>query len=76
MNDIQQEQNTDVDDDVVWTPKMADRRLSERRSGFDRRSINGRTVTVSDRSHPNDRRGKEERRKVRLTITGRAIDVK
>ena len=60
---------------VVWTPKMPDRRLNDRRSGIDRRSINGRPVTVPDLRSTEERRG-EDRRKVRLTITGRAIDVK
>lgn len=61
---------------VVWTPNMPDRRLAGRRSGIDRRAINGRSLTVPDLRSSSDRREGEDRRKVRLTITGRAIDIK
>ncbi len=61
------------DEQVVWTPDMPDRRVNDRRSGVDRRQVNGRPVNVPDMRATNDRRG-EDRRKVRLTITGRALN--
>jgi hypothetical protein len=61
------------DEQVVWTPDMPDRRVSDRRSGIDRRQVNGRTMNVPDLRSESDRRG-PDRRKVRLTITGRALN--
>ncbi|HEX4911243.1 MAG TPA: hypothetical protein VFV64_10835 [Permianibacter sp.] len=61
------------DETVTWTPTMPDRRLADRRTGIDRRAVNGRQMTVPDLRSQQDRRG-EDRRKVRLTITGRAIN--
>lgn len=61
------------DEEVVWTPNMPDRRLTDRRTGIDRRAVNGRQMVVPDLRASNDRRA-DDRRKVRLTITGRAID--
>ncbi len=63
----------DDNEEVVWTPTMPDRRLADRRSGLDRRDINGRGMNVPDVRNGSDRRG-NDRRKVRLTITGRAMD--
>lgn len=60
-------------EEVTWTPTMPDRRLADRRTGIDRRAVNGRQMTVPDLRSQQDRRG-EDRRKVRLTITGRAIN--
>jgi len=60
-------------EEVTWTPTMPDRRLADRRAGIDRRAVNGRQMTVPDLRSQQDRRG-EDRRKVRLTITGRAIN--
>lgn len=66
---------TSVDDErVIWTPNMPDRRLNDRRAGIDRRSVNGRQMTVPDMRDERERRA-ADRRRVRLTITGRAIDV-
>lgn len=65
----------DSDDEaVVWTPTMPDRRLADRRSGIDRRAVNGRQMSVPDVRTGDDRRS-DDRRRVRLTITGRALDV-
>lgn len=61
------------DEAVVWTPNMPDRRLADRRSGVDRRAVNGRQMVVPDLRSSDDRRG-VDRRRVRLTITGRAMN--
>jgi hypothetical protein len=61
------------DEAVVWTPNMPDRRLADRRSGIDRRAVNGRQMIVPDLRASEDRRA-DDRRRVRLTITGRAMD--
>ena len=62
--------------DVEWTDVAADRRFQERRSGFDRRQVQGRAITVPDMRSGSDRRkGAERRKTIRLTITGRAIDI-
>jgi hypothetical protein len=68
-------QDNDVPDDeqVQWTPDMPDRRANDRREGIDRRQVNGRQMNVPDLRESSDRRG-EERRKVRITITGRALN--
>ena len=58
----------DPKEEIVWTPAMPDRR-----SGVDRREVNGRAVTVPDVQSNSDRRA-DDRRRVRLTITGRAMD--
>ncbi|NVJ62002.1 MAG: hypothetical protein HWE27_16540 [Gammaproteobacteria bacterium] len=53
-----------------------DRRAGDRRSGIDRRQLKGRSITVPDMRSGFDRRANDERRKtVRLTITGRPIDI-
>lgn len=68
-----QDNNGPDDEQVVWTPDMPDRRVNDRRTGIDRRNVNGRQLNVPDLRAQSDRRG-EERRKVRLTITGRALN--
>lgn len=68
-----QGKNEPDDEQVVWTPDMPDRRLNDRRAGVDRRQVNGRQMNVPDLREQNERRG-EDRRKVRLTITGRALN--
>ncbi len=73
-NDRGVEGKTVDDERVIWTPNMPDRRLNDRRAGIDRRAVNGRQMTVPDMRGDNERRS-EDRRRVRLTITGRAIDV-
>lgn len=60
------------EESVVWTPNMPERRLSDRRNGVDRRNVNGRAVAVPDLRAQDDRRAND--RRVRLTITGRALD--
>ncbi|NVJ49550.1 MAG: hypothetical protein HWE13_03930 [Gammaproteobacteria bacterium] len=63
-------------DDVEWTSVAVDRRAADRRSGIDRRQFKGRSITVPDMRSGLDRRQTDERRKmVRLTITGRAMDI-
>lgn len=51
-----------------------ERRSFDRRDGSERRQHTGRSITVPD-MRKSDRRMAGERRKVRLTITGRAMDV-
>ncbi len=63
-------------DEVKWSSVAVERREDDRRSGIDRRQLKGRTITVPDMRSGIDRRSGVDRRKmVRLTITGRAIDV-
>jgi hypothetical protein len=63
-------------DEVKWSTVAVDRRSEDRRSGIDRRQLKGRAITVPDMRSGIDRRSGQDRRKtVRLTITGRAIDV-
>ena len=68
------------DDDIVqWSTEyqvqnIDERRSFERREGADRRQHAGRSITVPD-MRKSDRRMAGERRRVRLTITGRAMDV-
>lgn len=62
--------------DVVWSSRQQVRSGPERRSGEDRRQhAGGRVITVPDMRTGIDRRSDSNRRKVRLTITGRAIDI-
>ncbi len=59
-----------------WSSSPAARAVGDRRSGIDRRQVNARSITVPDMRSGKDRRsGNERRQKVRLTITGRAIDI-
>ncbi len=64
-------------DDINWSDVAVDNRVEERRSGIDRRQYEGaRAMTIPDMRSGEDRRKNGERRKVvRLTITGRAMDV-
>ncbi len=62
--------------DVQWSSSPSARAVGDRRSGVDRRQVNARSITVPDMRSGVDRRsGKDRRKKVRLTITGRAIDI-
>jgi len=66
-------------DNVVWSTEyqvqnIDERRSFDRREGADRRQHAGRGITVPD-MRINDRRMANDRRRVRLTITGRAMDV-
>jgi len=66
-------------DNVVWSNEyqvqnIDERRSFDRREGADRRQHAGRGITVPD-MRINDRRMANNRRRVKLTITGRAMDV-
>jgi hypothetical protein len=70
---------TDLTAKVEWSTEYQlhhqdERRSFDRREGSDRRQHAGRRITVPDMRN-NDRRMVSERRKVRLIITGRAMDV-
>ena len=71
-----QDNQLEPDDEIVtWTPKMPDRRISERRGGIDRRQYHGKPLNVPNTIRSGDERRKcDRRKKVRLTITGRAMD--
>lgn len=56
-------------DRVIWTETMPDRR-----SGSERRAVNGRPINVADLREADARRD-NDRRKTRLTITGRALEI-
>ena len=63
-------------DEVVWSSEQQIRGSDDRRICIERRQYSGRCITVPDMRAGVDRRsGKERRNKVRLTITGRAMDV-
>ncbi|WMS88205.1 hypothetical protein [Pleionea litopenaei] len=63
-------------DDVEWSSVAVERRGEDRRTGIDRRQFKGRSITVPDMRSGIDRRQQNDRRKmVRLTITGRAMDI-
>jgi hypothetical protein len=61
-------------EEITWSSEAIERRSDDRRSGVDRRQLQGRTITVPDMRSGIDRRQGQRRKKVRLTITGRAID--
>lgn len=60
-------------EEVVWTPDMPDRRLADRRAGLERRHAVGPALHVPSMRNGDDRRH-DDRRRVTLTITGRAIN--
>ena len=63
-------------DEVEWSSEHQIRHSDDRRSGIDRRQYKGRGITVPDMRAGHERRANVDRRgKVRLTITGRAIDI-
>jgi len=63
-------------DEVQWSSEHQIRSSDDRRSGIDRREYKGRSITVPNMRAGHDRRtGADRRGKVRLTITGRAIDI-
>ncbi len=71
--------SSDSSDKVEWSTECQVRQIDERRSfdrreGTERRHHAGRSITVPD-MRKSDRRMVGERRRVRLTITGRAMDV-
>ncbi len=61
--------------EVTWSSRQGVRQDSERRSGQDRRSMGGRCITVPDMRSGFDRRSGKSKGKVRLIITGRAMDI-
>lgn len=64
-------------EEVTWSSKHQVRASSDRREGVDRRQFAGRSITVPDMRSGADRRsGSDRRHKVRITVTGRAMDVK
>lgn len=60
-------------EEVVWTESLSDRRLVERRSGWDRRDGIGQAVNIPNLRHQEERRAAERRRRETLLITGRAM---
>lgn len=65
---------SDLIEEVVWTPQMPDRRKGSRRDNARNVQPNGQQLKVS--SQYSERRSCNDRRKsVTLTITGRAIEV-
>ena len=63
-------------EDEHWSSDPQVRSISDRRASTERRQFNGRSITVPDmRSGAQRRSGDERRRKVKLIITGRAIDI-
>ena len=61
--------------EVTWSSRQRMRNSEDRRAGQDRRRLSGRTITVPDMRNGIDRRSGTDRRKVKLIITGRAMDV-
>ncbi len=63
-------------ENIVWTPQMPDRRKQDRRNNVRDFHPNGKSLNISDMKNMTDRRASSDRRKkVSVTITGRAIDV-
>ena len=66
---------------IVWTPQMPDRRKKDRRDNTRDLHTSGKMLNVSDMKNNNDRRSVMDRRKgdrrkkVSVTVTGRAIEV-
>lgn len=68
--------NSQLKDDVQWSSEQKANGSDERRAGMDRRQYTGRSITVPDMRKGMDRRlGTPTKGKVRLTITGRAMDI-
>ena len=69
------ESNTELADEqsVTWSSRQAIRK-EERRDQIERRDMESRPITVPDMRSGMERRTGADRRKVRLTITGRAVD--
>ena len=63
-------------EEIQWSSEKQIRGSEDRRSSIDRRQYSGRGITVPDMRTGSDRRsGSERRGKVRLTITGRVMDI-
>ncbi|MFT5521884.1 MAG: hypothetical protein ACI9IA_002490 [Enterobacterales bacterium] len=65
---------SDLIDEIVWTPQMPDRRKGSRRNNARNVKPNGQQLKVSFQ-YSERRRDNDRRKTVTLTITGRAIDV-
>ncbi len=70
-------ESTDQNDtkEIIWTPQMPDRRKNDRRGDARELFTNGKALNVDSRSNDERRRGDDRRKKVSVTITGRAMDV-
>ncbi len=67
---------SNLKEEVLWSSEHQVRNETDRRAGIDRRQYKGRSITVPDMRSGYDRRtGNDRRNKVRLTITGRAMDI-
>lgn len=63
-------------EEVQWSSDHQVDKADERREGAERRRYKGRSITVPDMRSGIDRRaGTTAKGKVRLTITGRAMDI-
>lgn len=69
-------ENEAQENQITWSSQQSvERSANDRRSGDDRRQMQGRMITVPDMRSGVDRRSGQDRRKVRLTITGRAMNI-
>ncbi len=67
---------TKDNDQVTWTSEMPDRRQNDRRSIENRRRMSGeKNVLKVPNLRKGDERRTNDRRKIKLTITGRAVEV-
>jgi hypothetical protein len=67
---------SNLKEEALWSSEQQVRKDTDRREGIDRRQYNGRSITVPDMRSGQERRAGDDRRaKVRLTITGRAMDI-
>lgn len=76
MMNIENKMSNTESETIIWSTQMPDRRNQDRRSMQDRRRMSGetRSVKVPDLRKGADRRQQDRRKKIRLTITGRAVD--
>ena len=67
---------SDQDDElgVSWSSHQKVRSSNDRRANSDRRLLTGRAISVPNMRVGHERRADKDRRKVKLTITGRAMD--
>ena len=67
---------SESDKDIVWNPQMPDRRKNDRRDTARNVQPNGQQMNIANEQNNNERRrGRDRRKKVTVTITGRAMDV-
>ncbi|MCP4411387.1 MAG: hypothetical protein GY808_02275 [Gammaproteobacteria bacterium] len=73
--------DVEKNEQIVWTPQMLDRRKNDRRARNRDFYTTGKMLNVSDLKNNNNRlstdnrRKGDRRKKVSVTITGRAIEV-